>query len=90
MMSLSRLCHSDGGYTRRGADAPPPSIVMAPKSALGTHSCVALSSAWVTNYPNTKIHDGLYAVLLRVLSYGEATILFRVLFLVRQYAGAAL
>ena len=44
MMSLPRSCQNEG---RKGAGRknPFPHLVSAPEAALGSHSCVALSSA---------------------------------------------
>ena len=44
-MGLSLSCQSNGYIKRTGKSISSPSIVMAPESALGSHPCVALSSA---------------------------------------------
>ena len=47
-MGLSHSCQSDG-QKRTGTNTSSPSIVLAPESALGSHPCVALSSAQVNS-----------------------------------------
>ncbi len=44
MMSLPRSCQNEG-CKEAGRGKPLPPLVSAPESALGSHSCVALSSA---------------------------------------------
>ena len=51
MMSLPRSCQNEG-RKEAGRGKPPPPLVSAPESALGSHSCVALSSAQA----NSRLH----------------------------------
>ena len=50
-MSLPRECQSER-ENGTGAKGSPPSLVLAPESALGSHSCVALSSAQANSNHN--------------------------------------
>ena len=51
MMSLPLSCQNEG-RKEAGRGKPLPPLVSAPESALGSHSCVALSSAQV----NSRLH----------------------------------
>jgi len=51
MMSLPLSCQNEG-HKEAGRGTPLPPLVSAPESALGSHSCVALSSAQA----NSTIH----------------------------------
>ena len=78
-MGLSLLCQS-ASVKRAGTQLTFPPRILAPETALGSHPCVALSSAQAKNIVgNLNKH-------FRVLIHHEATNLFRVLFCLSQRA----
>ena len=90
-MSLSRSCQIEG-KKKTGTHMPPLPFDLAPETALGSHSCVALSSARATTriHPNRPSRTGQRSYPVRVLFLVRQRMNFRVLSYLRQQAGPAL